>query len=122
MCCTGRSASLRPFSNSNQGAAHAVCGSARAPQQSLTSYTILREIDPPGWRLSPHPSPVFLAVIDPTCLKSPTSPQLPEAIIMKASLKQSKSRVLFLLAPAVLCTACQTTGDPRQGGLFGWSP
>ncbi len=27
---------------------------------------------------------------------------------------------LILLAAAVL-TSCETTGDPNQGGLFGWS-
>lgn len=26
-----------------------------------------------------------------------------------------------LLSVLVLATACETTGDPRQGGLFGWS-
>ncbi|MGB8169301.1 MAG: hypothetical protein WCF18_17515 [Chthoniobacteraceae bacterium] len=31
-------------------------------------------------------------------------------------------RVLLLLAPLLaLLAACETTGNPRQGGLFGWS-
>jgi len=30
------------------------------------------------------------------------------------------SRLVLLLVCAVLC-GCQTTGDPTQGGLFGWS-
>ena len=25
------------------------------------------------------------------------------------------------LAGSLLLTSCETTGDPRQGGLFGWS-
>jgi hypothetical protein len=28
--------------------------------------------------------------------------------------------VLGTLLPLVMCS-CETTGDPRQGGLFGWS-
>lgn len=29
---------------------------------------------------------------------------------------------LLLLFPAIaLLTSCETTGDPNQGGLFGWS-
>lgn len=31
---------------------------------------------------------------------------------------------LFILAAGLLCaslTSCETTGDPRQGGLFEWS-
>ena len=31
-----------------------------------------------------------------------------------------KARLLLLLCCAGLC-GCQTTGDPTQGGLFGWS-
>lgn len=31
-------------------------------------------------------------------------------------------RLIFLpLASTLLLTSCQTTGDPTQGGLFGWS-
>jgi hypothetical protein len=32
-----------------------------------------------------------------------------------------KPRVLFSLALLVLFAACETTGNPREGGLFGWS-
>lgn len=28
---------------------------------------------------------------------------------------------LFLAAGAMSLTSCETTGDPTQGGLFGWS-
>ncbi|MFZ4763946.1 MAG: hypothetical protein ACOYMN_03245 [Roseimicrobium sp.] len=28
----------------------------------------------------------------------------------------------LLVTSAVLLTSCATTGDPNQGGLFGWSP
>jgi hypothetical protein len=31
------------------------------------------------------------------------------------------SRPLLLLLAGALLTACETTGDPSQGGLFGWS-
>lgn len=32
------------------------------------------------------------------------------------------TRLFFLaLATSALLTSCETTGDPNQGGLFGWS-
>lgn len=39
-------------------------------------------------------------------------------------MKFIRRRILALLIPATLLlalTGCETTGDPRQGGLFGWS-
>ena len=29
--------------------------------------------------------------------------------------------LLFSLTAALLLSSCETTGDPNQGGLFGWS-
>ena len=29
--------------------------------------------------------------------------------------------ILSTLAASLLLTSCETTGDPNQGGLFGWS-
>lgn len=29
--------------------------------------------------------------------------------------------ILLSLGASILLTACETTGDPSQGGLFGWS-